>query len=277
MGGRGARSGSGYDFWSFGGGFAEDEDGMSSANTPLNLLQRVDLELAHRLPDAPPELDDLARGRGLPQVPMVGQADWVAGVLGLRGLQIRPEEVEAIVAGGKTHFETEPHECVLVTGMSRVYDRIVGGTSAPDGWTLVEMFKDLTKGVARFRNNSVRRDLPWDAILFVDYPASEKVSACLDAFHRENCFTDLVACFERMHPVRQAFRVLWLFARIAPFPDFNLSMAWVAMNLYLVDSGYPMLVPQEQDRERLYRVIGGPVPIRIVAFESRLLETLQTG
>ena len=140
---------------------------------------------------------------------------------------------------------------------------------------VVDMFKEFTRGVARFRNNTLRRDLPWDAILFVDYPACGNVSDCLDAFHRGNFYTDLGLRFENLHPVRQAFRILWLFARISPFPDFNLTMAWVAMNMYLAECGYPMLAPRHEDRERLHRMIGGPVPRKVVAFESRLLESLQ--
>jgi hypothetical protein len=257
---------------------AENQGGMTSpGNTPLNLLQRVDLELANRLAEVPAELDVLAAGHGLPDVPVANQLDWVAGVLGLRGMLIDASDVAAVLQGESSRFEPDHHEYRLVEGMARVYTSIVTGGSPPDGWMLVELFKDFTKGVARFRNNSVRRDLPWDAILFVDYPSNDKVAACLDGFHRRNCYTDLGARFERMHPVRQAFRVLWLFARIAPFPDFNLSMAWVAMNLHLLDAGYPMLVPTKKDRERLHRMVGGPVPQRIVAFESRLLEGLKAN
>ena len=39
---------------------------------------------------------------------------------------------------------------------------------------------------------------------------------------------------------------------------------------YLIESGYPMLAPQRQDRERLHRMVGGPVPRKVVAFESRV-------
>ena len=38
------------------------------------------------------------------------------------------------------------------------------------------------------------------------------------------------ALFDELHPVRQAPRLMWRFARIAPFPDFNLVMSFVLMN-----------------------------------------------
>ncbi len=254
---------------------------MATPDHPqLNLLQRVDLELAKRIAaEVPPELDELASGRVRIDLPAVNVAEWVSGVLGLRGLVVTPEEVVAVLGGGESRFDPNHHEYLLIRGMARVFDRILDDRSRTplEGWVLVDLFKEFAKGVARFRNNHIRRDLPWDAILFVDYPSCDKVSGYLDEFHRANYYTDLGLSFESLHPVRQAFRILWLFARIAPFPDFNLSMAWVAMNMYLVETGYPLLVPGRQDRERIHRMIGGPVPRKIIAFESRLLETLELG
>ena len=74
-----------------------------------------------------------------------------------------------------------------------------------------------------------------------------------------------------MHPVRQSFRVLWRFARLAPFPDFNLVMAFVAMNAHLLAQGYPMVRPLAGDRELLVHLVSGPPPLRHGTFESRLL------
>ena len=40
--------------------------------------------------------------------------------------------------------------------------------------------------------------------------------------------------FARVHPVRQAALVLWAFARLAPFPDFNLMFGFLTMNAFLL-------------------------------------------
>jgi hypothetical protein len=109
----------------------------------------------------------------------------------------------------------------------------------------------------------------------VNYPAIDDLNARLDNFHRGNCYTDLALRFESLHPARQAFRVMWHFGRIAPFPDFNLSMAWVAMNLYLLSAGYPGITPERNDRELLHRLMTGPAPTRVTPLETRLLSQFE--
>jgi hypothetical protein len=141
----------------------------------------------------------------------------------------------------------------------------------PDGWHLAEQFKLFSRGVVRFRRNSLRRDLPWDAILYVKYPEAEKVRGLLDSFNLDVCYGDNPLRFQRAHPVRQAFRIMWRLARIAPFPDFNLVMAFVAMSEYLLYKGYPLFCPEPEDRALLHRMVSGPVPSRMMRFESRLL------
>ena len=213
---------------------------------PLNLLERLDLALASRLASSDVDLQELMEGSSPPPWFLVNPNEWVAGVLCLRGLRVNPVDVESVSRGERSRFGTGDHEYRLIAGMTRVYNRIVSRAQefgVPDGSTLVDLFEEFTLGIARFRNNCVRSDMPWDAILYVDYPKGERVEAELRGFRRDNCYADHPHRFENLHPVRQAFRVLWKFARIAPFPDFNLTMSWVAMNLFLLGSGYPMIIP----------------------------------
>lgn len=253
---------------------------VADQETPrLNLLQRLDLALASRVAEAPPRVTDLTRGKGLPEPPAVDVSEWISGLLGLRGLLVRPEDAAAVIQGEPCRFEEDRHEYNLISGLNRVYDRMLQWRKegrAPDGWLMVELFKEFTRDVARFRNNQMRKDSPWDAILYVKYPDSENLSVYLDNFNRENAYTDNSVRFNNLHPVRQSFRVMWHFARIAPFPDFNITMSWVAMSLYLLHAGYPMIAPCREDRERLHRMLTGPVPLRIVSFETRLLELIES-
>jgi hypothetical protein len=254
---------------------------VADQETPrLNLLQRLDLALATRVAATPPLVTDLTRGIGLPDPPAVDVAVWVSGLLGLRGLLVRPEDVAAVIAGEPCRFEEDRHEYCLISGLHRVHARMLRWRRdgrAPDGWSMVELFKEFTRDVPRFRNNQVRKDAPWDAILYVKYPDSDKLPAILDSFNRDNAYMDHSVRFDNLHPVRQSFRMMWHFARIAPFPDFNITMSWVAMNLYLLHCGYPMFTPVREDRERLHRMLTGPVPLRILSFETRLLDSLESA
>ncbi len=252
----------------------------ANQDTPrLNILQRLDLALASRVADAPPLILELTAGLGLPTVPEVDCRDWVAGLLGLRGLRVDSDEVQAVIDGDAGRFDPEHHEYALIEGLLAVHQRLVepgaGFRPLPDGWILMELFKQFVGKVARFRNNHIRKDTPWDAVLYVKYPDRRELTEYLDNFHRDNAYMDNSVRFESLHPVRQAFRVLWHFARIAPFPDFNMTMAWIAMDMFLRHAGYPMLVPQHGDRERLHRMMTGPVPLRIRALEHRMLESLE--
>lgn len=244
-----------------------------------NVLQRLDLALAMRVAEAPPQVGDLTAGLGLPGAPATDRCAWVAGVLGLRGLRVHTDDVQAVIDDDEGRFGPEHHEYALIDGLLRVFDRLttlgIGVSRAPDGWMLMELFRDFVGRVARFRDNYVRKDTPWDAILYVKYPDSSELNAYLDGFNADNSYMDNRIRFENLHPVRRAFRVLWHFARIAPFPDFNITMAWVAMDMYLLHAGYPMITPEHDDRRLLHRLVTGPVPLRIRAFESRLLEVLE--
>lgn len=249
-------------------------------DTPItNALQRLDLALAMRVAEAPPQVCDLTEGLGLPAGPAAPRCQWVAGLLGLRGLQVHTDDVQAVIDCDEGRFGPEHHEYALIAGLLRVFDRLaspgVGVRRAPDGWILMELFKEFVGSVARFRDHYVRQDSPWDAILYVEYPDSSQLNAYLDGFNVDSSYMDNRMRFEKLHPVRQAFRVMWHFARIAPFPDFNITMAWVAMDMYLLHAGYPMVIPEPGDRTLLHGMMTGPVPLRIQTFERRLLGMLE--
>jgi hypothetical protein len=159
-------------------------------------------------------------------------------------------------------------------GMGKVLESVrarAAGGELPDGWLAVELFRALTGEIARFRSNSLRRDEPWDGVFGVRYPRAEDIPALLESFCPAHGYGEGEGALEGLHPVRQASRLLWGFARIAPFPDFNAVMAFVLMNAYLLAKGYPMLPTEVGDRQLLGQVITGQRPQRIVQFESRLL------
>ena len=242
-----------------------------------SLLQQLDVFLASRLLSDShdvPAIRALTDGEGLHGAPPVDLGEWISSVLSLRGLLVHPEDVEAVRSGKANRYSESQHEHAIINGLCAVF-RVMHKRAAegrpPDGWHLADLFKLFSKGVVRFRSNSLRRDLPWDAILYVKYPDTERVRSLLDGFNLDVCYGDNPLRFHSLHPVRQAFRLMWGLARIAPFPDFNLVMAFVAMSEYLLYKGYPLFCPEPEDRAVLHRMVSGPVPSRIMRFESRLL------
>ncbi len=257
--------------------------GMSGDPAKLrhNLLQRLDLALATQLANAGEDVltaaehhqEWLFRSE-------TGDNTWVAATLGLRGLAIRAADVADVLGGRPGRFRRRHQEHALIFGMQSVLqmvrDRAAQGTP-PDGWFLVELFKVLTADVARLRRNSLRGDHPWDGLLYVNYPEPAQLKSLLDSFTQAKSFRDVPGRFLSLHPVRQSFRILWRFARLCPFPDFNIPMSFVAMNAYLLAKGYPLVTPLAEDRELFAKVISGPPPLRLVQLESRLLQRVETG
>ena len=252
---------------------------MRSDHDPfeLSFLQKLDLYMATRLVGdgaSAPAVRALTEGSPLPPAPSVDVKEWISSVLSLRGLLVHPEDVHGVLRHRGTRYRDMQHEHAMIRGLYRVFRQMRKRATlgkAPDGWHLVESFKMFTRGIARFRNNQLRRDMPWDAILYVQYPDTETVRRMLDDFTLDLCYRDNQIRFQTLHPVRQAFRVMWKFARIAPFPDFNLVMAFVAMSEYLLYRGYPLFCPEPEDRALLHRLVSGPIPNRVMRFESRLL------
>lgn len=245
-----------------------------------NVLERLDLALAERLTSRSTRMDlprAAEQGVDLLGLPRGNDADWIRGTLSLRGIRVETKDVLDILAARSKVFQHDHQEHALVVGLKGILNLIRERGSRgvqPDGWCLVDLFRVLTRDIARFRGNDVRRDQPWDAILYVKYPAAEEVRGLLDTFHPDYRFRDLPVAFDRLHPVRRAFRILWRFARIAPFPDFNLVMAFIAMNASLLANGYPLVFPEAHDREVLTHLVSGPVPQRFSAFEARLLQVV---
>ena len=201
----------------------------------------------------------------------------MAALLRLRGFSVQDVDAVQVLDGTSRRLLPQSQESQLLFGLVDVLqmmrDRASQGRP-PDGWFLVELFKTMTRGLPRFRNNSLRVDQPWDGLLYVAHPRPTELTHVLDHFDHGHRYRDQPALFDRLHPLRQGFRVLWRFARIAPFPDLNVPMAWLAMSSWLLSRGYPMLMPEAGDRELVPRLVAAPPPTRIVQWEARLLKTI---
>jgi hypothetical protein len=248
----------------------------------LTYLERLDLKLASRLvphlgtldvqasPDTWAHLLLDANTRARPA------AGLVCGHLELRGIDLRLTEVQSVLMGRHGRYQPENQEYAFIRGMARCLSLLherARAQLAPDGEFAVELFRAFAGDLARFKNNWLRRDMPWDGLLYVSYPIATDVPGLLGSFDEASCFRDVPARFATLHPVRQSFRVLWRMARIAPFPDFNMLIAFLVMNAYLLSKGYPSITPMPGDRELLTKVLSGPAPARLLMFEARLAET----
>jgi hypothetical protein len=247
----------------------------------VSLLEQVDLAMASRLVGRGAQPDLLATAqRVLDGVrrPVPTDDEFVTELLRLRGFVIDGDDAAAVLAGKPARLASVTQEHRLLRGLQRclrtVRRRAVGGTP-PDGWFLVELFRSMTADLPRFRNNDVRRGAPWDALLYVNYPPPEQLRFLLDSFDSRRCYRDAPIVFNALHPVRQGFRLLWRFARLAPFPDFNTIIAWLGMNAWLQAKGFPLLAPAPGDQAFLARLLSGPPPTRIVQLEARLLAAFE--
>lgn len=202
---------------------------------------------------------------------------FIAGLLAVRGLRVDALAVDEILAQRSGRFDADHQEYKLARGASEMLTamraRALDGVP-PDGRSLVALFRRFVAGLERFRNNTLRRDAPWDALRGVEYPDARAVDDLLDGFASAASYGEPVETFTALHPVRQAIRVLWRFARIAPFPDFNLPMAVVAMNAHLLGSGYPLLPIEAGDRARLELLVRERPRTRVVWLERRVLQAL---
>ncbi len=247
----------------------------------LTHLERLDIALAARIVPLAECLDTRSAPEAFApigtQEPLRHRpaASLICGLLHLRGLELGLGDVQDVLLARPGRFRPPHQEAEFVLGLSRclamVSARAQSG-AAPDGAFARELFQAFAHRLARFRNNIIRRDMPWDGFLHLSYPAAQEVASLLARFDAGNCYRDVRARFERLHPVRQAFRLLWRFVRIAPFPDFNVLMGFLLMNSFLLVRGYPAVPPAPGDRELLRRVIVGPPPTRLVEFEERLAD-----
>ncbi len=255
--------------------------GSESEIVRLGVIERLDLALAERfsvtIDPSPEERLVAEQGRYL-SLRGVDRWRWIAGILAVRNYRVDVAELGEILEGRPSRIRREHQEHGLVRGLDRVLDLLEVRASAgrqPDGFFLLDLFEAMTAEVPRFRNNLLRKDHPWDSLMHLGYPSPRELRSILASFTPENSFRDMPAIFDAMHPVRQACRVMWRYARISPHPDLNLVMAMVALNSCLRASGYPLLMPEPEDRKSLLRLIPGPPPQRIIQFELRLLRQVE--
>lgn len=244
------------------------------------MLERIDLTLASRLAGAVGEPEPLAIAQRVIDAlrrPAPSDATFVASLLRVRGFVVDDDDAAAVLFRRPGRFGPLTQEHRMLAGLGQclgmVRSRAAEGAS-PDGPFLVELFRAMTADLPRFRNNDLRRGPPWDAQLWLNYPPPEQLRGLLDTFDTEHSYRDVPGLFATLHPVRQAFRILWRFARIAPFPDFNLVMAWLAMNAWLQTKGYPLIAVEDGDQALLGRLVSGPPPTKVLHFESRLLRQI---
>ena len=242
-----------------------------------SLLERVDLALATRLANASDHNEPIATSQNLLDElrrPSPGDAVFMAGLLRLRGFAVLDDDARDVIEGrlGRLSPITQEHRLLLGARdcLRLARERAVAGTP-PDGWFLVDLFKTMTRDLPRFRNVDLRRGPPWDALLHVTHPPPDQLRFLIDRFDLPHCYRDVALAFHALHPVRQGFRLLWRFLRIAPFSDFNAIIGWLGMNAWLQAKGYPLLDAHEEDRHFLSRLANGPPPTKILQLESRML------
>src|SRR5262245_40623938 len=233
-----------------------------------SLLERVDLALATRLANASDHHEPITTTQNLldeVRRPSPSDAAFMTGLLRLRGFAVEVEDARDVIEGrgGRLSPTTQEHrlllglrECLRLTR-----ERAEAGVP-PDGWFLVDLFKAMTRDLPRFRNIHLRRGPPWDALLHVTHPPPDQLRFLIDRFDLSNCYRDVAPAFHVLHPVRQGFRLLWRFLRIAPFSDFNAIIAWLGMNAWLQTKGYPLLIALDEDRQFLARLAHGPPPTK---------------
>jgi hypothetical protein len=209
--------------------------------------------------------------------PTPHDAHLVAAMLRLRGISVADDDADRIVRGLDSGLSPVTQEHRLVRGVQSGLNLVRGRAQAgwpPDGWFCVELFRAMTAELPRFRNNDLRRGPPWDAQMHVTYPAPDQLRLLLDTFDASHAYRDMPVVFNALHPIRQGFRLFWRLARIAPFPDFNVVIAWLAMNTWLQAKGFPLLAPDACDAQLIHKLVSGPPPTKIVPFEARLLAAL---
>ncbi|MEY3160257.1 MAG: hypothetical protein RIT25_248 [Planctomycetota bacterium] len=251
-----------------------------SAQLDFSILDRIDLAMASRYLQGSTEPIALAqRVSDRLLAPCTRDTAWIASILQMRGLLVLEDDVREILEARPGRLAPSTQEHGLVLGLHRVLQmmrEVAGAGQQLDGCFLMAAFEAMTSRLPRFRNNVLRRDKPWDSMLHVSYPEPGDLDELLRSFQAGNRYRDLPHLFDAMHPVRRAIRILWRAARIAPFPDFNLPMAWIAMCTYLQCSGYPRIAPRAEDTAMLQKLVSGPPPLRSIQVESRVLEAIES-
>lgn len=210
--------------------------------------------------------------------PTPEDAAFFASLLRLRGFVVDEQDALDVLFDRQGRLSAITQEHRILRGLRECL-RLVRGRAAagldPDGAFLVELFRTMTARLPRFANNDIRRGPPWDAQIYVNYPPAEHLRGLLESFDATRCYRDVPLVFHSLHPVRQGFRLLWRFARIAPFPDFNVVIGWLGMNAWLQARGYPLLPAAPGDQELVSKLLSGPPPSKVLQFEARLLRALE--
>jgi hypothetical protein len=258
---------------------------MSEAAMPGSLIDRLDIALVQRIAGFDGDIEqEMLQSAHLYHDKLFRPSSvdplFMAALLRLRGFTVQDSDAIEVLEGSSRRLMPASQESQLLFGLVDVLEMMRERASqgrAPDGWFLVELFKTMTRGLPRFRNNALRIDQPWDGMLYVQHPRPAELTAALDRFDYGNRYFDAPSAFDRLHPLRQGFRILWRFARIAPFPDLNVPMAWLAMCSWLLARGYPMLMPESADREAMPRFVASPAPTRMAPWEARMLDCIREG
>src|SRR5262249_20117089 len=190
---------------------------------------------------------------------------FLAALLRQRGFAVWDEDAVEVLAGNSKRLppSTQEHQLILglMDALQMVPDRSSQGRM-PDGWFLVELFRVATRGLSRFRNNTLRVDDPWDAVLHVTHARPAELTPVLDSFDYARRYRDYAPLFDSLHPLRQGFRVLWRFARLAPFPGFNGVVPWLGVWGWAPAQGQPPLGAPAAARALLQHTTSRPPPPR---------------
>ncbi len=227
---------------------------MNLLPSPHHLGQRLDLLLAERI------LEGGTRGAELFKMRERRDELWMVGLLGLRGIHVTLEDVQACLEQRPGRFLLQQPEARLILGLRIAIDEIdeaVELGSSLDGERLRDIHIALTENLEGQDPGTFRTGSPWDTVPGLVHPGPALVPVLMKRFSRH---FDLVLGdepFEELHPVDQAARIFGRLALIAPFRDFNLIVASLAASQYLLANGYPPFLPKATDREEVELDLGG--------------------
>jgi len=200
---------------------------------------------------------------------------WIAGLLRLRGLDVTDDDVAKVRGGSLGRYQEGHQELLLIHGGAKVLEMVRESACRKfpaEGFYLLELFKTLTRNVPRFRNNALRRDLPWDGLMHAVYPPPDELEFIMGSFDHAHRFRDMPMRFDGLHPIRQSFRIFWRLAKLSPFPDLNVPMAWIAMCSWLLSHGYPAIPARREDKVLAERLLRTGPPMRVAEWEHRVLD-----
>jgi hypothetical protein len=184
------------------------------------------------------------------------------------------EDVAAVLLGRPGRFSPTSGEFWLIRGLdsalSALEVRSLTG-EGPDAAHLMSLWRELTGRLPHAPRAAWRDREPIDAIPGVDYPSPVLLEDLLGRFRAADCYLDEPSWFQTLHPVRQACRIFARSARLAPFPQHNLLMAWLAACAWLRARAYPLLVLDPCDQRLVLRHVLADPAEGPVEWEERLV------